>query len=551
MILGILHFIGILFLVLLIFNLLIVVHELGHFLAARWRGLVVEQFAIWFGKPLWSKKIGGVLYSLGSIPAGGFVKLPQLAPMEAIEGKSESDHAQLPRVSALDKIIVAAAGPLFSMLLALVFAIMVWAVGRPVPEADGTTRVGHVLPGSPAEQAGLQPGDVILEVDGYPVRRFRGMTESVFWHVIRSEGETIPFLVERDGETLELEATPIREPTRRFGRAGLRQVLVQGAVTPVVARIAEGSLAENAGLQQNDRILSVNGEPLYHYEGLARYIAENPGEELQLEVDRGGESLVVSVLPPETRVVAEQVFADSPAEEAGLQQGDVIVELDGEPIGGVPAFISEVSGRAGEPLQFTVERPGSGETLQLEVTPRRMAGQQRAGIGVSLGGGDPLGITWDFYGDIALVHPGPIEQIRDSVRTMGNTIGAIFSRGSDLGAQHLSGPVGILRIYYLLFESEQGWRLVLWFSVLLNVNLALLNLLPIPVLDGGHIVIAAVEGIRRRPINIRVLEVVQTACALLIIGFIIYVTFYDVGDLPIFHSADPPAMQFEPDDPNS
>jgi regulator of sigma E protease len=104
--------------VLLIFNLLIVVHELGHFLAARWRGLVVEKFAIWFGKPIWSKTIGGVEYRLGSIPAGGFVAIPQLAPMEAIEGESQQSRNHLPPVKPIDKIIVAAAGPLFSFGLA-------------------------------------------------------------------------------------------------------------------------------------------------------------------------------------------------------------------------------------------------------------------------------------------------------------------------------------------------------------------------------------------------------------------------------------------------
>ena len=94
--------------------------------------------------------------------------------------------------------------------------------------------------------------------------------------------------------------------------------------------------------------------------------------------------------------------------------------------------------------------------------------------------------------------------------------------------QHLSGPVGIGRIYYLLFESERGWQLALWFSVILNVNLAILNMLPIPVLDGGHIVLALIESVRRKPVNIRVLEVVQTGCAVLIIGYMLYITFFDV-----------------------
>src|SRR3954468_23599258 len=134
--------------VIVLFNLLIVVHELGHFLAARWRGLVIEQFGIWFGKPLWKKRINGVLYTFGSLPFGGFVKLPQLAPMDIIEGKADVDRAALPKISTLDKIIVAIAGPLFSLLLALVFACIVWGVGHPVSESDQTTVIGYVQPDS-------------------------------------------------------------------------------------------------------------------------------------------------------------------------------------------------------------------------------------------------------------------------------------------------------------------------------------------------------------------------------------------------------------------
>src|SRR5256714_6631700 len=131
MILHIVRVIVVLLEVVLLFNLLIVVHELGHFLAARWRGLYIEKFGIWFGKPLWKKTINDVEYSLGSIPFGGFVALPQLAPMDLIEGKADVDRARLPKISALDKIIVAFAGPFFSFLLAVVFAVIIWTVGRP------------------------------------------------------------------------------------------------------------------------------------------------------------------------------------------------------------------------------------------------------------------------------------------------------------------------------------------------------------------------------------------------------------------------------------
>src|SRR5437899_11819439 len=126
--------------VLLLFNLLIFVHELGHFLAARWRGLKIDRFAIWFGKPIWKTKINGVEYALGTIPAGGYVSLPQMATMEAIEGKSDSSGQPLPPISALDKIIVAFAGPLCSFLLAFVFAVIVWGVGRPVNQDDNNCK---------------------------------------------------------------------------------------------------------------------------------------------------------------------------------------------------------------------------------------------------------------------------------------------------------------------------------------------------------------------------------------------------------------------------
>src|SRR5205814_8081419 len=194
--------------VLLLFNLLIFVHELGHFLAARWRGLRIDRFAIWFGKPIWKKKINGVEYALGSIPAGGYVSLPQMATMETIEGKTESAGKPLPPISALDKIIVAFAGPLFSFLLALSFAIIVVIVGRPVSDSEKTTVIGYVMKGGPADEAGLRAGDRILAVDGKPVSKFMGMGDSITWRIVRSEGETVEVKVARDGKVQNFYPKP-------------------------------------------------------------------------------------------------------------------------------------------------------------------------------------------------------------------------------------------------------------------------------------------------------------------------------------------------------
>lgn len=451
----ILNFIFILLEVLALFNLLIIVHELGHFWAAKWRGLHVERFGIWFGKPLWERTFGGVKYSLGCIPAGGFVALPQLAPMEAIEGKSEEKYADLPKIKAMDKIIVAFAGPLFSFGLAILIACIVWGIGRPVSQTETTTVVGYVFPESPAEQAGILPGDKILEVDGSPVERWSGIGNAVTWRIVSSVGETIAIKVDRDGETKELVATPIRDETKAWERASLRQIKILPLQTPIVAGVQKNSPAERAGIQVNDIITAVNSIQLYNPRRLSRYIQENPDIDLVLDIVRDDKPIQVKIRP------------------------------------------------------------------EMPVYPEDYEEEKRVMIGVA----------WDLSGDITIAHPGPWEQVQASVMAMVNTFDALLTRKSDIGAQHLSGPIGIMRIYYLLFESEFGWRLALWFSVLLNVNLAILNLLPIPVLDGGHIVMAATEGLFRRPIPYWILNFVQNGCALLIIGYMLYITFFDVQDL--------------------
>ena len=453
--------------VLVLFNLLIIVHELGHFLAAKWRGLHVERFGIWFGKPLWERTWGGVKYSLGSIPAGGFVALPQMAPMEALEGESDANYADLPKIGALDKIIVAFAGPLFSFGLAILFAAVVWVIGRPVSETDTTTVVGYVFPESPAEEAGILPGDKVLTVDGHEVTRWSGIGDTVTWRIVSSVGESVAVKVDRNGEQLTLNPKPRKAETKAWERASLRQIQILPQQTPVVAQVQPNSPAALSGLKPNDIIESVNSVKLFNPQALSQYIEENSDTDLVL----------------------------------GIRRKDQPVEVTLRPV--------------------------------MPVYPEEFPGEKRTMIGV----------VWDLSGEMKLTHPRPWEQIEASVMAMVNTFKALFTKKSDIGAQHLSGPVGIMRIYYLLFDSEFGWRLALWFSVLLNVNLALLNLLPIPVLDGGHIVMATVEAVFRRPIPFAILNYVQTGCALLVIGYMLYVTFFDVQDLS-WKSEKPQAIYF-------
>jgi regulator of sigma E protease len=433
--------------VLLIFNLLIVVHELGHFLAARWRGLVVDEFGIWFGKPVWRKKLGGVWYSLGSIPAGGFVKLPQLAPMEAIEGGTEERETPLPAISPLDKVLVAFAGPLFSFLLAFAMAGIVWAAGKPVHEFDQTTVIGIVKPGGPADQAGLRPGDRILEVDGKPVDCFTGPPlHSVTWRVMSSEGDTIAFKILRDGKEMIIQSGWTREESPGWKRRSLRKVYI-------------------------------------------------------------GQRLIPSV---------GSVSVDSAAARAGIASGDVITAVNGSPVEDVSGFYERLGNAAGQPVTLTLKR-GS-ENMELALTPEAPDKE----------GKEPkVGISW---GRLTLIHPTPVAQVTDAVLSIWNMLDTLFSPKSEVRAQHFSGPVGILRAYYNLFDSDQGWRLALAFSVFFNVNLGLFNMLPFPVLDGGHITLALLESVRRRPINSRFLEVLQTGCAVAVMLFLAYVTFFDVSE---------------------
>jgi regulator of sigma E protease len=531
--------------VLVVFNLMIIVHELGHFLAAKWRGLVIEKFGIWFGKPLWKKTIGGVEYSFGTIPFGGFVALPQMAPMEVMEGKTETPRELLPQVSALDKIIVAFAGPLFSFLLAIAFATLVWLAGRPVSEAEATTTIGYVLPDSPAAEAGLQVGDNIIAVDGHPVQRFSGMgSDSITWGIIRSEGDTIPVTVERnvDGvlKTLTFNPAPHIEATKPWMRKALREIGILPAQRPMVAQVQPGSPAEKAGLKPSDIISRIDGEPAYTLEAIAEYVKDHPKPTYTLEIEREGRTVSLAFSPSGATVA--DVMPDSPASDGGLKPGDVIVAADGKPMPDGLAISEYIRGHGEKPIVFTVQN-GSG-TRQATITPLVPVGETVPRIGLEWEDGE-FGIVEDAYGEFQVLHPDPIEQVRSGMMSIFNTVGAIASRKSDVKLQHMGGPVMMMRVYYMFFQSREGWRLALWFSVVLNVNLALLNLLPIPVLDGGHITLAIVEAIRRRPVNVRFLEVVQTSCAVVIIGFMLYIAFFDVQDL---FGSKPDRMHFESKD---
>jgi regulator of sigma E protease len=369
---------------------------------------------------------------------------------------------------------------------------------------------------------------------------FNAMSDSVVWNVVSSEGPTIPVTVLRNGKKETFNVEPTRTEQKGFGRSAKRQLDIQPAATPVIAQVKPGSAAQKAGFKNGDLVVAVEGKPLLSlYEiGLAQ--EAKPGQPVMLTVERKGKREDLAL--PQAVMKIMRVTKSGPADVAGLQAGDVVLSADGRPPTGL-GFARLAKEKVNQPIALTIQR--GNETKDVAVTPLIEETRKRAMIGIEWGQDDD--IAWDGWGIITVTHPTPWAQVIDTVRTMQNTFAALFSSKSELSFRDLGGPVLIGRTYFHLLSSEEGWRLALWFSVFMNVNLALLNMLPIPVLDGGHITLALVEMVRRKPVSLRVLEVVQTACAVVIIGFMLYVTMFDVLDLPFLKRNQPASeLKFVP-----
>lgn len=429
--------------VVVLFGAAVFVHEFGHFWMARRRGLKVEGFSIGFGPKLLGWTRDGVQYAWRLIPAGGYVKLPQMTTAALLEGQTE-DGQPLPPASAGSKILVAAAGPLMNILFAFALATVIWIVGLPVPVDPPI--VGYVEPDSEEARLGIQPGDRVVVVNGQKIRSWQDI------HLATALARTnvVPVVTERNGVFFTNHLTTVVNET-----FGLKLLRLEPRDHPEVVEVSADSAAAEAGLLPGDRIVAFAGVPVVSREQLIELIRKRPDQASEIRIERQGRKLTLTVRPRKDPVTG---------------QGRIGVKIG-----------------SSSTQTYVVQRPG----------------------------------------------PTPWAQVGEVVDKTFKTLAAlVYSKQTGVGAKDLSGPVGILAMLAAWVNTD--YRLALSFLVLLNVNLAILNLLPIPVLDGGHILMALVEKLWRRPLSVRVVEATTTAFAVLLISFMLYVTFFDLKRIPLF-----------------
>jgi regulator of sigma E protease len=414
-----------------VLGVLVFIHELGHFLLARWNGVRVLTFSLGFGPKLLKVQRGDTEYCISAIPLGGYVKMAGENPDDPQTGADDEFLAK----SKWQRFQILIAGPVMNLLLAVVLLAFVLLQGADVLAfLDRPAVVGAVQAGSPAEQAGIQPGDTITKFGTADVRTWEHLDMAV---AARPERD-VELTVIRNGSEQRLRIRPnlAEIKTRNGARFEVGAIGVLPDAHPIVATLVPGKPAEAAGIKIDDEILAVDGERMVFASQIAETISKKP---------------------------------------------------------------------ANKPIEIGIRRAGVDQTIT--VTPYREGDRTMIGLG-------PREATRSYQ-------PSFIEAIGMSVQRNIEMAGQILNTLKDLvtgeaSPKQLMGPVGIAQ---LSGESAQaGWVALLSLMAGISLNLGLLNLMPIPVLDGGHIFIMAIETISRRDFSLQVKE------KMLFVGFVLLMT---------------------------
>lgn len=433
----------------------IFIHELGHFIAAKKRGLIADRFSIGFGPRLFGWHRNGTDFRLSLLPLGGYVSLPQLADMGRLEGGEGDEGDRLPPISYADKMIVAVMGAVFNLIFAFLLSLVLWGVGREIVKSTTVGSVAEqivnadqeIVPG-PAFAAGIREGDVIDTIDGNAVPDWWYFQNALATGVGREDGENgrreVELGILRNGQAMQFTVYPELVSSERMRYIGIEPETDETSA-PIVMRLEPGMPAIDAGLEPGDRLIKLDGEPIISGAFLSSYLTNHGDRSIDVTVERDGKELTIPIQPR-------------------IKEG--------------------------------------------ENSPR-------------------FGFAYDFQYKTEIVHINPVDQLFRFVETMKMTLYALLHKNSDVHVKNMSGPVGI--VHGLTRMAQIGFVDLLWMLALINVNLAIFNLLPIPVLDGGHMLFATISKIIGRPLPRKFMENVQGAFMILLLGFVIYVSFFDVG----------------------
>ncbi len=537
---------------------LIFVHELGHFLVAKAMGVKVLRFSIGFGPRLFGVTRGETEYRVSILPLGGYVKMAGDDPSEqpAPEDRGRGFLEQPP----WKRLLIAVAGPGANLVFPAVIYLALALAQNGNPTAGPV--IGTVSPGSPADQAGLLPGDRILSVaapgePARPVRYFGDLRDLVSPHA----GTPLAFELERDGRRIppititpssERESNPI-ETTER-GVIGVTPYHAPALVAPATPGAA-------GPLEPFDLVVKAAGAPVRNAGDLERALARAPCAPIDLEVVRegalrmpgaalasyatvplhgvptcAGDVRSIRLADPTVSSFVAAVEPGSPAARAGLRRGDAIVAVNGRPVRsllrdlpagewkpGVPVKLALADGRTIEivPGRRTVKDELSGKQVDLPVVgfepDRRVPVDPKALVASQV----PLDRG---LGEIAGL---AVQQLHEVVRI--TVLGIVRIATGKISFGNVGGPLMLFQI--AREAAEEGWESFLFKMALISVNLGLMNLLPIPVLDGGHIAQAAVESVTRRPLSMRAREVANVVGLVLLVVLMGFVFTNDIARL--------------------
>ena len=533
------------FLAIIPLGFLIFIHELGHFYAAKRCGIKVNTFSVGFGPKLIGMQRGETEYRLSWLPFGGYVQMEGENPSEQTGAPGEFASA-----SVGNRAFVVAAGPVVNLLFGVLVYWLVFATGfdrdatrliggltgMPLGETE-KIQIGWVADDGAGAAGGIMPGDTLVSVNGEPIRHWSTFQTRVF----TSANKTLDIIVERAGEPQAISVKPDAIPTVR---GDIGKISVSSGDETVVDHVSEGSFAAQAGIQAGDIIESINGERLYNVPyfgyGVWHPTADWMGEKRKVlynNINENREALVLGIrraektqtleIPVDWRVIAS-VQEGGIAEDAGIQDGDVLLTLNGEAVNEVALHSQLIA--ANQPIEIGLMRQGtlkhvtlSGETESSETDPEYiMFGLmwQTSLSGMQLDSKKP---PLPEYGIFTAFGKG-VEATWLTFTAIGRTLQQLI--GGDVSPKHLAGPVGIATATSNMF-NRLGLSSVIFFIGFISINLAIVNLLPIPIADGGHLLFFAVEKIRGKPMPRKAQEIVQQVTIVLMIAFFLYVTWFD------------------------